>query len=197
MASIHLLVPPPCVPMYVGRDLTLQILRHSVCGVMHITQSLVCLRNNIQPTTDQTANNHQSTIRPQTASSPRSGQSAIQSCPAMPLLSYAERLALALQYQERMAKQCHEAPQIPFLDHAPMLGPPSCTAADCKQPRLRRCPFDLEDMSSKPAWVVARMDTSGRPASATNMGLLPSSWSVITVPAGPWPCSQCLGQPLC
>ena len=64
----------------------------------------------------------------------------------MPLLSYAERLGLALQYQERVAKQRREAPQIPFLDDAPMLGPPSCTAVDFKQPRLRRCPFDLEDM---------------------------------------------------
>jgi len=33
-----------------------------------------------------------------------------------------------------------------FRDDTPMVGPPSCTAADFKVPRLRRCPFDPEDL---------------------------------------------------
>ncbi|KAH6613557.1 hypothetical protein B0J18DRAFT_447188 [Chaetomium sp. MPI-SDFR-AT-0129] len=32
-----------------------------------------------------------------------------------------------------------------FRDDAPMVGPPGCTAAHFKVPRLRRCPFDPED----------------------------------------------------
>lgn len=37
-----------------------------------------------------------------------------------------------------------EATKVPFLDDAPMVGPPSCTAADFHTPRIRRCPFDLD-----------------------------------------------------
>ncbi|KAK8141881.1 hypothetical protein G3M48_009724 [Beauveria asiatica] len=35
---------------------------------------------------------------------------------------------------------------VPFLDETLMAGPPSCKLADFATPRLRRCPFDQEDV---------------------------------------------------
>lgn len=46
-------------------------------------------------------------------------------------------------WEERQMKQWFG---LSFRDDAPMVGPPSCTAADFKVPRLRRCPFDPEDL---------------------------------------------------
>jgi hypothetical protein len=46
----------------------------------------------------------------------------------------------------RTRKPWIEAAQTPFRDDALMIAPPSCTAADFELPRLRRCPFDLDNL---------------------------------------------------
>ena len=50
------------------------------------------------------------------------------------------------QAKMRTRKPWIDAARVPFRDNALMTGPPSCTAADFKKPRLRRCPFDPAEL---------------------------------------------------
>ncbi len=51
-----------------------------------------------------------------------------------------------LEMQTHIGTQHRRAVEVPFRDDTPMIGPPSCTAADFKLPRLRRCPWDPDDL---------------------------------------------------
>jgi hypothetical protein len=61
------------------------------------------------------------------------------------MAAHGKKLTLA-QRRVRTQMPWIEAAKMPFRDDAVMVGPPSCTAADFKAPRLRRCPFDPDTL---------------------------------------------------
>jgi hypothetical protein len=61
------------------------------------------------------------------------------------MAAHGEKLTPA-QRKVRTRMPWIEAARTPFRDDALLVGPPSCTAADFKLPRLRRCPFDVDSL---------------------------------------------------